>query len=74
MNKLLDLIGALLYLLVFPIIVLVNCLLELIVALKYLKTSAHKKLLLLIRQMRNLPPVKHKPDLGKLLPWKFFHR
>jgi hypothetical protein len=75
MNTLLDLIGALLYIVVFPIIVLVNCCIELIVALKYVKTSAGKTFFNITRQICALPPaLKHKLHLAKLIPWRVFHR
>lgn len=75
MNTLLDLIGALLYIVVFPIIVLVNCCIELIVALKYVKTSARKTFISITRQTYALPTaLKHKLHLAKLLPWRVFHR
>ena len=75
MNTLLDLIGALLYIAVFPIIVLVNCCIELIAALKYIKTSTPKIFILLLRHVQVIPSfLKQKLDIGKLIPWKAFHR
>jgi hypothetical protein len=74
MNTLFDLIGALLYIVVFPIIVVVNCCIELAVALKYVKTAARKAFVSGVRQVHALPSFLHRLDIGKLFHWKTFHR